>query len=176
MINLIKKINFFFIIFFFLTNVNSEEKVVYIDMNIIINNSKAGLSINNQMKKLIDDNNKEYENLEKKLIKEKKDLLKKKNVLDPKKFNEEIKNFRVKINDFRKKRQKTIENIKNRNVKTKSELASHVTKILARYSQENNIALVLNKESIVIGKKEIDITEIILDLLNNEIKNIKLKN
>ena len=66
-------------------------------MNIIINNSKAGLSINKQMKKLVDQNNKDYENIEKKLIKEENDLLKKKNVLDPEKFNEEINNFRIKI-------------------------------------------------------------------------------
>ena len=171
-----KKINFFFILLFFTTNAYSNENVVYIDMNIIINNSKAGLSINKQMKNLIDQNNKDYENIEKKLIKEENDLLKKKNVLYPEKFNEEINNFRIKINEFKKKRKNTIENIKNKNVKAKSELATYVTKILAQYSQENNLSLVLNKESIIIGKKEIDITEKILELLNKEIKNIKLKN
>ena len=171
-----KKINFFFILLFFITNAYSNENVVYIDMNIIINNSKAGLSINKQMKNLIDQNNKDYENIEKKLIKEENDLLKKKNVLDPEKFNEEINNFRIKINDFKKKRKNTIENIKNKNVEAKSELVNYVTKILAQYSQENNLSLVLNKESIIIGKKEIDITEKILELLNREIKDIKLKN
>ena len=171
-----KKINFFFIFLFFITKAHTNENVVYIDMNIIINNSEAGLSINKQMKKLVDQNNKDYENIEKKLIKEENDLLKKKNVLDPEKFNEEINNFRIKINDFKKKRKNTIENIKNKNVEAKSELANYVTKILAQYSQENNVSLVLNKESIIIGKKEIDITEKILELLNKEIKNIKLKN
>ena len=77
---------------------------------------------------------------------------------------------------LKKKRKNTIENIKNKNVEAKSELANYVTKILAQYSQENNVSLVLNKESIIIGKKEIDITEKILELLNKEIKNIKLKN
>ena len=66
-------------------------------MNAVINNSKAGISINNQMKKLIDQNNKEYEKLEKKLIKEENELLKKKNVIEPQKFNEEIKNFKAKL-------------------------------------------------------------------------------
>ena len=47
-------------------------------MNFLINTSKAGVSINNQMKKLVDQNNKEYEKLEKKLVNEENELLKKK--------------------------------------------------------------------------------------------------
>ena len=57
--SLITNIKSFLILFFFLTNAYSNEKIVYIDMNAVINNSKAGISINNQMKKLIDKNNKE---------------------------------------------------------------------------------------------------------------------
>ena len=53
---------------------------------------------------------------------------------------------------------------------------SQVTKILAEFSAKNEIALVLNKESIILGKKNIDVTEKILELLNNKVKNIKLKN
>ena len=48
-------------------------------MNSLINNSKAGTSINNQMKKILDKNNSEYQTLEKKLRQEEKDLLSQKN-------------------------------------------------------------------------------------------------
>jgi len=96
----------FIILFFFLTNAHSNEKIVYIDMNVLINTSKAGVSINNQMKKLVDQNNKEYEKLEKKLVNEENELLKKKNVVDPQQFNEEIKGFQTKIQEFRNKRKK----------------------------------------------------------------------
>ena len=157
------------------TNIYAKENIVYVDMNTIINTSKAGLSINNQIKKLIDQNNKDYEKLEKSLVKEENDLLKKKNVTDPQKFNEEIKNFQNKIKNFRSKRQKSVENIQGKNIKAKQELVTHITKILAEYSTKNEISLILNKESIVIGKKDIEITEKILELLNKKIKTIKLK-
>ena len=98
----------FIILFFFLTNAHSNEKIVYIDMNFLINTSKAGVSINNQMKKLVDQNNKEYEKLEKKLVNEENELLKKKNVVDPQQFNEEIKGFQTKIQEFRNKRKKNL--------------------------------------------------------------------
>jgi outer membrane protein len=173
---LITNIKSFLILFFLLTNAYSNEKIVYIDMNAVINNSKAGISINNQMKKLIDQNNKEYEKLEKKLIKEENELLKKKNVIEPQKFNEEIKKFQSKISNFRKERKEKINDITNKNIKAKNELVSHVTKILAEHSTKNETILILNKESIVIGKKDNEITEEILDLLNKKVNTIKLKN
>ena len=163
-----------FIIFLILTiNAYSNEQIVYIDMNFLINNSKAGTSINNQMKKIVDKNNSEYQTLEKKLRQEEKDLLNKKNVLDPDKYNTEVSIFKNKINKLNIERNKEIEDIQKRNVKAKNELVNVVTKILAKYSAEKQINLVLRKESIILGKKTIEITSDILTLLDKEIQKIK---
>ena len=172
---LLIKFKIIFFLFFFLTNSFSQDKIVYADMNILINTSKAGISINKQMQKLIDNNNKEYEKIEKKLLKEEDDILKKKNVLDPEKYNQEIITFKSKIANLRKERKDKVSLIRNKNVKAKNDLVNHVTKILAEYSAKNEITLVLNKDSIILGKKNIDITEKILELLNKKVQNIKLK-
>ena len=170
------KLKIIFFLFFFLTNSLSQDKIVYVDMNILINTSKAGVSINKQMQKLIDNNNKEYEKIEKKLLKEEKDILKKKNILDPEKYNQEIITFKNKIANLRNERKDKVSLIRNKNVKAKNDLVNHVTKILAEYSAKNEITLVLNKDGIILGKKNIDVTEKILELLNKKVQNIKLKN
>ena len=154
-------------------NSYSDEKIVYVDMNSLINSSKAGASINDQMKKILDKNNSEYQSLEKKLRQEEKDLLNKKNILDPNKYKDEVNIFKNKINKLKIERNKEIEDIQKRNLKAKNELVNVVTKILAKYSAENEIQLVLRKESIILGKKTIDITNEILTLLDKEIKKIK---
>jgi len=163
-----------FVIFFILTiNAYSNDKIVYVNMDALINDSKAGISINNQMKKILDKNNSDYQILEKKLREEEKDLLNKKNVLDPDKYNTEVNIFKNKINKLKIERNKEIEDIQKRNIKAKNELVNIVTKILAKYSADNEIELVLRKESIVLGKKNIDITNEVLTLLDKEIKKIK---
>ena len=172
---LLLKLNILFFVIFFSSISYAIEKIVYVDMNFLINSSKAGISINKQMENLIKNNNQEYEKIEKKLLKEEEDILKKKNVLDPQKFNEEVSNFRDKIKKFRTERGNQIENIKTKNINAKNELVKIVTKILAEYSAKNEISLVLNKEGIILGKKDIDISEKILETLNKEVKNIKLK-
>ena len=162
-----------FVIFFILTiNAYSNDKIVYVNMDALINDSKAGISINNQMKKILDKNNSDYQILEKKLREEEKDLLNKKNVLDPDKYNTEVNIFKNKINKLKIERNKEIEDIQKRNIKAKNELVNIVTKILAKYSADNEIELVLRKESIVLGKKNIDITNEVLTLLDKEIKKI----
>ena len=154
-------------------NSYSDEKIVYVDMNSLINSSKAGTSINNQMKKILDKNNSEYQSLEKKLRQEEKDLLNKKNVLDPDKYKDEVNIFKNKINKLKIERNKEIEDIQKRNVNAKNKLVQVVTEVLAKYSTENEIKLVLRKESIILGKKNIDITSEILILLDKDIKKIK---
>ena len=54
-------------------------------------------------------------------------------------------------------------------------LINKLTPILADYSQKNSISYILPKQNVIIGKKELDITKVILELLNTEIKNIDLK-
>ena len=161
-----------FIYFILTINAYSNEKIVYVDMNSLINSSKAGTSINNQMKKILDKNNTEYQSLEKKLRQEEKDLLNKKNVLDPNKYKDEVNIFKNKINKLKIERNKEIEDIQKRNVKAKNELVNIVTEILAKYSADNQIKLVLNKESIILGIKTIDITNEILTLLDKKVKKI----
>ncbi len=161
------------IFFLFTTNVYSQEKIVYIDMNLLINQSKAGQSINTQMQNVLDKNNSDYQSIEKKLRKEEEDIAKKKNILEPEKFNEEVVNFKKKINQLKIERNKKINDLKQRNIKAKNTLVEKITKILAKYSAENQVDLVLNKESIILGIKTIDITQLILELLDKEVKKIK---
>ena len=54
-------------------------------------------------------------------------------------------------------------------------LIESITPILTDYSSKNSISYILPKKNIIIGKSELDITKIILDLLDSKVKNIKVK-
>ena len=47
--------------------------------------------------------------------------------------------------------------------------------ILLNYSKDKSLSLILPKKNIVIGKTELDITNEIIKILDNEIKEIKIK-
>ena len=46
--------------------------------------------------------------------------------------------------------------------------------ILKEYAEKNSISLILQKKNIVMGKKEIEITNEILSIANKKIKEIKI--
>ena len=46
--------------------------------------------------------------------------------------------------------------------------------ILADYSKENSISIILRKKDIVIAKSDLDITDTIIELINLKIKKISL--
>jgi outer membrane protein len=45
---------------------------------------------------------------------------------------------------------------------------------MAEYSDKNSISLIVDKKIVVLGKTELDITEKIINLLNEKVKEIKL--
>ena len=56
--------------------------------------------------------------------------------------------------------------------KTK-EILKVLNPIIAKYVDLNSISLVIPKKNIIVGKKNLDITEQIIQLLNNDIKKLK---
>ena len=47
--------------------------------------------------------------------------------------------------------------------------------ILSEYATKNSISLILNKQTIAVGKKELEITNEIKENLNKKIKKIKIE-
>ena len=55
-----------------------------------------------------------------------------------------------------------------------NKLISKLSPILEEYAKQNSISLILQKKNIVMGKKEIEITDEILSITKEKIKNIKI--
>ena len=82
---LIKFISLFFFVFFF-NNLNAEEKISYVDMNMLMNNSEAGKSITEQLTSIHKKNITNLKKIEDELKKDESELLKQKNVISKEEF------------------------------------------------------------------------------------------
>ena len=80
-------------------------------------------------------------------------------------LREEIKNYNLQKNDFNKQ-------IDEKKIKYTKIVLDKLNPIISKYVEENSILIVLPKKNIIIAKKNLDITNIIMDLLNNELKKI----
>ena len=171
-----KKILISILLFIFLTIPSySSEKIVYLDVEKIMQESIAGKSIITQIKKKRELSISKFKKKEKDIFDKEKKLIAQKNVLSKDDFESKIKELRNEISNYQKERNKTSNNINNLRIKASTKLISKLTPILEEYSKKNSIRIIIQKKQIVMGTKEDDITKDILELVNQKIKNIKLE-
>ena len=153
----------------------SNEKIVYLDVEKIMQESVAGKSIISKLKKKRESSISQFKKKEKDIIDKEKKLIAQKNVLNKEEFQNKLKDLRNEISKYQKDRNKVANEIATIRVKASKRLISKLTPILEEYSKKNSIKIIIQKKHIVMGKKEDDITNEILDLVNQKITNIKIE-
>ena len=165
-------INIFF--FIFVSSFAEEQKIVYLNLDKIMQQSIAGKSIKKQLENLYKENLEKFKKNDEILKSKEKKIITQKNILSKEDFQKELTGLRKEIINFQKEQVKARDEINKLRVGATNELISKLSPILEEYAKENSISLILQKKNIVMGKKEIEITDEILSITNEKIKNIKI--
>jgi len=170
----LKFILFFFPIFLFLINNLSAQSLVYIDMDKILQKSKAGKVVMDNLKKTNENNIKKFKKIEDDIKEQEQDLVSKRNVMSQEDFEKSLIELRKKISDYRETRQKAINEVAEKRINASADFAIKIKPILADYAKEKNIDIVVQKKNIIMGKSELDITDEILKIVDKEISKLKV--
>ena len=101
------KKNLFFIIFFLITfKVNAEQSYAIVDIDFLVNNSKAGKFIQTKIKSHNEKIINEFRIIEKKLKEEEKKLVSQKNILSEEDFKKKTRELNKKILSYTEERKK----------------------------------------------------------------------
>ena len=162
-------------ILIFLSSYADEQKIVYLNVDKIMQQSIAGKSIKNQLEKLHNKNLEKFKTNDEILKNKEKKIIAQKNILSQEDFQKELRGLRTEIINFQKEQVKARDDINKLRIEATNKLILKLTPILEEYAKKNSISLILQKKNIVIGKKEIEITNEILEITNKEIKSISIK-
>ena len=163
-----------FFIFFSKVSISQENKTVYLDLNMIMENSNAGKSINSQLETNHKKNIANFQKLEEELKNEEAKIISQKTVISKEDFEKKIMNLRDKANKYRKERNDSINNLNNQRLNATQKMITLIRPILSEYSDNNSISLILRKRNIIIGKTSLDITDDILKIIDKKIEKISL--
>ena len=166
-----------FIFIIFLTILKFEiafanEKIAFIDLNFIINNSVAGKSIKNYVNNLNKEKINYFKKIESEIKKDENDLISKKNIIEKKIYNEKVDEIKLRINNYNIERKKFDQNISEKKFRYNNQLLAKINPIISNYVEENSLTIVLPKKMIIIAKKDLDITKQILEILNKSLQKI----
>ena len=157
------------------THANAEEKIAYIDMKYILNNSKAGKGAQDFLKESFTKNQKIFTDEENKLKEEEKDLLTKKNIITKEEYQKKTDELRKKVIDYQSKRRSSLEKIAKQRADARAELLKKLDPILKKYINDNNISIIIDKKNVIMGSADFDLTNIIIENLNKELPTLNLK-
>ena len=169
-------LRFFFIIFifFYSSSSYSESLIVFLDMDKIMLQSKAGKSITVELEKLHKNNITTFKQKEEELKNKETLIVSQKNVLSNEEFEKKINSLREEANEYRIKRRDLINSLTEKRVEAQNKLIKTLNPILADYSKKNSISMIIQKKNIIIGKSELEITDDILEILDKSLKTIDL--
>ena len=154
-------LNFFL---FFSKNINANEitKIVFVDIDYLINNSTIGKQTLQNLEKLNNENVKILKEKESILINREKELKKKQNILSDNEIKKEVDDLKIQIAKFREEKNIIVKNSEKNRINELNKILDQFNEIIQEYMTENSIDIVLNK-NIFIGKVTSDITGVVLE-------------
>ena len=143
-----------------------NDSIRFIDLDFILQNSNVGKSALKKIENLNTKNIntlKEKENILKDLEKK---IASKKNIISKEVFDNEVILFREKVNKFQNEKDKIVDDFNKFKKNELENVLKKITPIINSYMEKNSIDILLESKNIVMGKKELNLTNEILKELN----------
>ena len=168
----------FFVIILFLLSikfVNAKDKVSYIDIDYILSNSLAGKSLLITFKKEEELKIKKFKLKDEDFTNEEKKILAKKNLISKDELDKEMKILQNKFRKYKKKRSNEIDALQEKRNRNILNFLSLINPIIEKYMADNSIYMLIDKKNVFIASKDYDITQNLIELIDNQIKSIEIK-
>ena len=165
-----KSITILIVSLIFVSTSHSKDQIVYLDLDHVVNNTKAGRLILDKLEKSKKNSLLEFKKREKNLKKIEDEINKQKNIISEDELKKKLVKFRKELSIFRQERQKVINDFNKKKKKEFDEFFKKITPIIENYVGEKNIDMVLDRKDIFVANKKKDITEEIIKIIDLKIK------
>jgi outer membrane protein len=164
------------VIFLFFTNqAFSEQKIAFIDMDKVISTSKSGSSILKQLSDLNKNNLNFLKDEEKKFKEKETKLISQKNIVSETEFKNKVNELKSEIKSYNQNRKKMLADFNKLKIDNTNNLLKLINPILVKFSNDKEIAIILQKKDLVVAKTQLDITDEVIKIVNLEVKEFKIK-
>ena len=150
----------------FSNNLFADNKVFFIDLDYILQNSNVGKRILKDLDETSKSDISELKNLQSELQKQEESIQNKKNIISQDDLNNELVILREKIASYRKLKDDKATKFKNLRNEKISIFFENINPIIQNYMDNNKIEILLDRKNVFIGKVTSDITNDIINLID----------
>ena len=153
----------------------SEPKIAFIDMDRVISSSKSGSSILKQLTDLNNKNLRFLKNEEKKFQEKETKLISQKNIISETDFENKVNELKSEIKNYNQTRTQMLTDFNKLKIDNTNNFLKLINPILVKFSDDKEIAIILQKKNLVVAKTQLDITDEVIKIINAEVKEFKIK-
>lgn len=169
--NMIKKFfTILIVLFCFIPFSYSQDSIVYLDLEKVVSNTKAGKLILSQLEKSKQAALLKFEKKEADLKKVENDINKQKNIISEEELKKKLFEFRKDVTSFRQEKQKAINDFNQKKKEEFEKFFKKITPIIESYVVEKGIDILLDKKNIFVASKEKNVTQEIIKIIDIKIK------
>ena len=175
-----KKINFFFILIvlcFLPTHyIFADDKIAFIDIDLILSKSVASIDLFDQLKKNEEIKLNELKKEEKKLKEIENKILSTKNIISKDEYNKNVKDFKNQVKAYQESKDMIIQNLRKKRNDEVLRFINLINPFVEQVMSKKSIDILIEKKNIFIAKKNYDITSDVINIINKNINEFKIKN
>ena len=152
-----------------------NSQIRFLNLKVILNESKAGKEAQEFLRKSAEKNVNKFKETEESLKKQEIDLISKKNILSQEEYKKKADELRKNVQEYQKERDSKLKKISTQRTEARAKLIDEVKPILNEYTKENNISIVFNSKDVLYADPDLDVTKIIIKLLDKKLPSLNLK-
>ncbi len=169
-----KKFLIFFLLLYSFNQLAIADNTYFIDYTKVLNQSKAGADAQQKLKNKFESESKKFLTEEENLKKQENELISQKKIISNEDYQKKLDELRKKVAKLQNDKQNSLNEIAKARALAREELVRNVNPILKTYMEENKIRLVIDKQSVILGDTTLEITDKIIELLNQKLSSIKI--
>ena len=162
----LKKIIICLILSLYFSIAQSAEKIVYLDIDQVLNKTVSGKKIVTNLENLRKENVKNLKNKQIDVKTKKEKIEQQKNILSKEEFKSQVVSLENEIRQFNEYSKKISLEFEKKKQKELDEFMKFISPIIQNYIEEKSITIVLNKKNIFIASKDYDITNEIIIIVD----------
>ena len=167
------KIIFFLLIFqlIFKNSFSAEQNLKFVDVDALIENTDIGKKILIKLNEIDQNNIKKLKVFENELKNQENQIKLKKNLISEDELKKEIDNLNLKFADYKKIKNDMITKLSETKKNESKKFFKIINPIIQNYMNENSVQIILNTKNIFMGNKKSDLTQILINEINNQLPN-----
>ena len=172
----LKKILLSLICLIYLTsNLLAENKVAYIDLDKILVSTDSGKALFKELNNLEKLELENLKNEEKAFKEEENKILSTKNLLTQDEYTKKVNVFKKKVSVYQNKKKAIIDGLQKKRNTEVVRFLKMTNPLIESIMESNSIDILIEKKNVFIAKSNTDITNVVIDEINKNIKNFEIE-